>query len=54
MSSDAFKMFISEIDQERFGIKTARVVDMTADRLLCPGFLRQPCGKIINCTLQYI
>lgn len=33
MSLNACKVFISDIDQERFGIKTARVVDVTADRL---------------------
>ncbi|HUN54472.1 MAG TPA: GNAT family N-acetyltransferase [Smithella sp.] len=33
MRSDSSDVFISDIDTERFGIKTARVVGLTADRL---------------------
>jgi ribosomal protein S18 acetylase RimI-like enzyme len=33
MSSDSSDVFISDIDTERFGIKTARVIGLTTDRL---------------------
>ncbi len=34
MNSVSSDVFISDIDRERFGVKTARVVGLTADRLL--------------------